>query len=233
MAFTQNAVLEMTVFGRSTTGQQVLNIFHYRQETTTAQSYVLADLASAVTNFAVIWRTNVLPILSVNYKVEKYRGRSLTGTIANPTPPPPNILVVGDQFELVAPAGDVGTRAGEELVTFDAVGMQKLSDRAGRNFRGSARFGTLASIDVEGNALETTYKNLVVPNLGLFVAAILLVGDTFQVNWVMAIFSRTLVLAAPPPFGLLRDLTAGVVGARVNNFVTSQVSRKQSLTQTS
>lgn len=230
MPFSETSVIEITVFGRSDSGQQVLNVFHYRQQSTVPQAYTLTHLEEAVGDFAAIWRSNILPVVSAHYKVEKWRGRALTGTIANPTPPPPNQLVVGEQFELNGVGTDVGGRGGVELVTFDALGMQKLSSRAGRNFRGSARFGTLADADVTANGYEAAYFTIADANLALFVAATLsLVFDA--IIWELAIFSRTLALAAPPPFTDLRSLTSIVVGRVTNAFVTSQVSRKQSLTQ--
>lgn len=229
MPFSETSVLEMTAFGRSASGQQVLNVFHYRQETLAPQLYDNVDLQEAVSDFSATWVSVILPLLSTDYTLEKARGRALTGTIANPTPPPPNIFVIGEQFELIAAPGTVGARGGEVMTSFNAFGVQKLSDRAGRNFRGSFRLGTISTADVQDNIITPAFKPTVDTATQTFVTTDLtLVFDA--VDWNMAVFSRTLALAAPPPFTDLRALTARVTGARVNNFITSQVSRKQSLT---
>lgn len=228
MPFTQTSVIEITTFGRSDSGQSILNVFHYRQQSADPQNYDNVDLQEAIADFRGFWIASILPLVSTAYKVEKYRGRALTGTIANPTPPPATQIVVGEQAEFIAPAGEVGTRVGLEDISFAALGAQKLSARAGRNFRGSSRFGTLSASDVVENELDATYLALAITNTDTFFKAILtLVFDA--VNWEHCIFSRTLALAAPPPFTLMRDLTAKVLGSKVNKFVTSQVSRKQSL----
>lgn len=230
MPFNQTSVLELTVFGRHTSGQQILNVYYYRQVSTVPQDYTNADAQEATNDFAVGWEAQILPILDQEYRVEKYRCRALTGTITNPTPPPPTQLVVGEQFEQIALATAIGQRPGPGEPSFSAIGAQKLSDRAGRNFRGSTRFGSISETDTVINAYTAAYLTLIQTNISAFFAVQLsLFFDA--IPWEMAIFSRTLALAAPPPFTLLRDLTSKVVGARVNQFVTSQVSRKQSLTQ--
>lgn len=230
MAFNQTSVLEMTVFGRSNTGQQVLNVLHYRQVNTIPTAYAITELEAMNLQFAAEWRADILPLLSDGYKVEKYRARALTGVIANPTPPPATIITVGDQHEIAAPATDVGSRPGIQEVTFAAVGVQKLVDRAGRNFRGGIRLGTITDDDQIVNVLDTPYKTLVDTQFTNLRTSVINAGLGFP-DWVMCVFSRTLALAAPPPFTDMRADTAGVIGHVVNGFVTSQVSRKQSLTQ--
>lgn len=231
MPFNQNSVLEFIVFGKSASGQNVFNVLHYRQVDTAATDYDLEDLENACGELNTRWVGDVLPIVSVDYTYQTIRGRALTGTIANPTPPPPTQFVVGEQFDFVLGVPNGGARAGEPLPSFAAVGAQKSSSRAGRNFRGGARFGTIADPDVSNNSLETVvYLPLVTTRLqALFTATLSLnLGASL---WEMAIFSRTLALAAPPPFNLLRDLTAKVTGAKINPFISSQVTRKQSPTQ--
>jgi hypothetical protein len=231
MPFDQNSVIEIVVNGKSNSGQNVLNVFHYRQSDTAVVAYDNDDVVQALNDFNANWISDALPILSVDYTYQFIRGRALTGTIANPTPPPANVIVVGEQADFVLPAPNPGLRAGEPLPSYSAIGIQKLSSRAGRNFRGGFRMGTIASADVESNLLEpTVYLPLVISEMSSFVAATL--NLNFGANlWEMCIFSRTLALAAPPPFTLLRDLTAKVLGAKVNPFISSQVSRKQSPTQ--
>jgi len=229
MPFSNTSIIEITTFGRSTTGQSILNVFHYRQVTTDPQTYENDDLAEAVNDFAGFWRSRILPFLNSLTKVEKWRGRALTGTIANPSPPPPTQLVVGEQVEKLGEPTDLGGVVGEEMVTFSAFGAQKLSSRAGRNFRGSARFGTISEVDVSGNTVPALTLATVQTNTDLFFKDKLTIFFG-PIEWEMCIFSRTLALAAPPPFTDLRALTAIVLGSKVNPFVTSQVSRKQSTT---
>lgn len=231
MAFSETSVIELIIQGKDVSGQNVFNVFHYRQSDTAPTVYDNDDLAVACAEINTDWLTNIIPLLSVNYSYQTIRGRALTGTIANPTPPPPTQLVVGEQFDLVLPAPISGTRVGDVLPTYAAVAAQKLSSRAGRNFRGGARFSTIREADTQANLLETgAYLALCVANITAFYAATLSLNFGASI-WEMAIFSRTLALAAPPPFSLLRDLTSKVVGAKVNPFISSQVSRKQSPTK--
>lgn len=230
MPFSQESVLELTVFGRSASGQQVLNVFHYRQANAVVTAYGQDQLVDMVGDFRGLWNGNILPVLSTDYSVEKYRGRAFESVQTNPTPPPPTFLFVGEQYEEVPTVPEAGLRAGDPLPSFAAVGVQKLSSRAGRNFRGSARFGTAQEGDTVANSWTSAYLTLLNVNIEAFFAGILEAELTGQ-PWEMAIFSRTLALAAPPTTTNLFDFTAKVVGRRVNTFVSSQVSRKQSLTQ--
>lgn len=231
MPFSELSVVEFIVNGKSASGQNIVNVFHYRQTDTTPTVYDNADLQELVTDFNALWLAQALPVLSADYSYQLIRARALTGTIANPTPPPATVLVVGEQFDFTLAAPNPGLRVGEPEPSFSAVGVQKLSSRAGRNFRGGWRWGTIAETDVVANVLETAiYLPLVTTNAQAFATAT--IDTNFGASvWEMAIFSRTLALAAPPPFGLLRDLTSKVLGGKVNPFISSQVSRKQSPTQ--
>lgn len=231
MPFTNTSVVEIIVQGKSASGQNVVNVFHYRQTDTAVTVYDNEDLGELVGAFNANWIGEALDVLSVDYSYQTIRGRALTGTIANPTPPPATVIQVGEQFDFVLGAPNPGLRPGEVEPSFSAVGVQKLSSRAGRNFRGGWRWGTVAEQDVVANNLEVNvYLPLVVANAQSF--AISTISTNFGASiWEMCVFSRTLALAAPPPFTNLRDLTAKVLGAKVNPFISSQVSRKQSPTQ--
>ena len=231
MPFSEQSIIELVVFGKSASGQNVFNVLHYRQSDTTPTAYDNDDLQTACDALNTIWVTNVLPIVAEDYTYQVIRGRALTGTIANPTPPPPTQFVVGEQFDFVLGVPNGGQRVGPRLPSFGAIGVQKSSDRAGRNFRGGMRLGTLTEADTTANQIGPgAYLTLVQTNTQALVTSTLSLNFGASL-WEMAIFSRTLALAAPPPFGLLRDVSAKATGAKVNPFVSSQVSRKQSPTQ--
>lgn len=230
MPFNQTSILEVTVFGRSDTGQAILNVFHYRQSTDDPVNYPDTEVNTFTDSFAVLWRANILPILCVDYLVEQWRGRSLTDVATNPTPPPPTVITVGAQAVTIGAPTDRGATPIEVQTTFDAIGAQKLSSRAGRNFRGSSRIGTISSSNVNGNSLEATYLTTVRTNTNTLFTTTIPLGIGADL-WEMAVFSRTLTLAEAPGYSDLKAHSSKVLGSRVNPFVTSQVSRKQSLTQ--
>jgi hypothetical protein len=226
MPFGGQNVGQLTIFGRSQ-GQQILNVFHYRRVDPAAPPISDTDLPNVVFDIRENWRALIAATFHDSYSVESYTWRTLTGTIANPSPPPPSIFT--EDFQFVQPGGllDVGGVGGPALPTFDALGVQKLSNRAGRNFRGSARFGPHLEAQTDNNSWTPAFIGAAEPLIStLFVD---IYTDGFGGTVEMAIFSRTLALAAPPPFTLLRDLTAKVIGAKLNGFVSSQVSRKASV----
>lgn len=230
MPFANTSVIEIVVLGASASGQQVNNVFHYRDVLAEVFPYTNTNLANGVNAFAANWRAFILPLLSVDYKVLTYRGRALVGVVTNTTPPPDTRFDVGEQFDLTAPVGDVGVKAGTVAPSFTAFGNQKLVDRAGRNFRGSFRLGTIQEIDVSGNLLTVPVHDALQTATTAFVQATLDLAFEGPF-WEMCVLSRTLALAAPPPFTDLRSLTAKVLNTKSNTFATSQVSRKQSLTR--
>jgi hypothetical protein len=230
MPFTNTSIVEIVVAGKSNTGQEIVNVFHYRDLLAEPGTYDNISLQNLLTSFALSWRSRFLPLLNQDYAVVTYRGRALVGMITNPTPPPATRFDVGEQFDLVALTTDRGAIVGEVMPTFNAFAIQKLSDRAGRNFRGGFRLGTISEVDVSGNTipgitltpLQAAANNFVLDRL----------DAAFEGPfWALCVFSRKLALSAPPPFTDLRALTAGVTGARASSFVSSQVSRKQSLTR--
>lgn len=229
MPFFERSIIEITVQGKSASGQNVVNVFHYRRPDPASFEFQNSHLQEAVEDFNAIWIQRAIPLLHQDYSYQQIMGKALIGTIANPNPPPATVLDVGEQFVFAHTSPQQGARTGQVLPSYCAVGVQKLSSRAGRNFRGGFRLGTIREADKVGNEVEAgVYLPLVVTNMQAFVIAPLTVSFDSD-PWEMCVFSRTLALAAPPPFTLLKDLTAKVTGAKVNPFMTSQVSRKQSL----
>jgi len=226
MPFGGQNVGQLTIFGRSQ-GQQILNVFHYRRVDPAAPPITDNDLPNVVFDIRDNWRALIDATFSNTYSVESYTWRTLVGTIANPSPPPPTIFT--EDFQFVQPGGalDVGGLPGAALPTFAALGVQKLSNRAGRNYRGSARFGPHLEADTTNNSWTSVFITTVDPLVSTLFTDVY--TDGFGGTVEMCIFSRTLALAAPPPFTLLRDLTAKVIGSKLNGFVSSQVSRKASV----
>lgn len=231
MPFTNTSVVEIAVKGLSATGQDITNVFHYRNRLAEPGTFTNQALRLMVEQFQLDWREKICPLLSNDYKVILFRGRAITGVVVNPTPPPANMLTIGEQFDLPGDVLDVGAKAGIVAATFTAFGVQKLTDRAGKNFRGSFRLGTITETDFGGNTVFGAAKTALDTNTLLFVQDFLPSTPPPEVFWEMCVLSRTLLMAAPPPYTDVRALTADVTGTRVNPFVTSQTSRKQSLTR--
>jgi len=230
LPFTNTSIVEIVVAGKSNTGQEIVNVFHYRDILAEPGTYNNVSLQNLLSSFATVWRAQFLPLLNQDYAVVTFRGRALVGVITNTTPPPATRFDVGEQFDLVALTTDRGAIVGEVMPTFNAFAVQKLTDRAGRNFRGGFRLGTISEVDVSGNTIPALTLTPLQAAAQLFVTAQL--DAQFEGPfWGLCVFSRTLGLAAPPPFTDLRALSAGVTGARASSFVSSQVSRKQSLTR--
>jgi hypothetical protein len=230
MPFSHTSIVEIVVAGKSNTGQEIVNVFHYRDKLAEPATFNNVSLQNLLTSFAASWRARFLPLLNTDYAVVTYRGRALIGVITNTTPPPPTRFDVGEQFDLVALTTDRGAIVGEVMPTFNAFAVQKLTDRAGRNFRGGFRLGTISEVDVSGNTIPA------ITLTPLQDAAQGFVNDDLDAQfegpfWELCVFSRKLALSAPPPYTDLRALSAGVTGARASSFVSSQVSRKQSLTR--
>ena len=223
-----NEVLEITVKGKAF-AQDILNVVHYRSATPLTFIDNELDILVYLNQFALLWRSTVLPSVSDAYSVESYVAQVLIGTIVNPTPPPPNQIAIGDQrIRVGVPPNDTGQRTLDPLPTFNAVGVRKFSDRAGRSFRGGLRIGPITEV-------QTTANSLTAPELIDFAAKWTAFKDTFletaPTNTLeAAVFSPTRALAAPAPNLNLRSDTAKWVASLINSFITSQVSRKQSPT---
>lgn len=231
MPFTNTSVVEIAVKGLSATGQDITNVFHYRNKLAEPGTFTNLALRLMVDQFQLDWREKILPLLNQDYKVVLFRARAITGVVTNPTPPPTNAITVGEQYDKPGDVLDVGGKVGVLGPTFNAFGVQKLSDRAGKNFRGSFRLGTINEIDVTGNLLTAPVKAALDTATLNFVSDELPSTPPPEVFWRMCVFSRTLLMAAPAPYTDVRALTANITGSRVNPYITSQTSRKQSLTR--
>lgn len=230
MAFLADNIAEFTVKGKAS-GQDILNVVHYRVANPGAFPPGGLDISAVLDDFITAWRLACLPGVSNTYTVESYLVQALVSTSTNPGPPPFTQIDIGDQFLLAGvPAIDVGALTADPMPSFNAVGVRKFSDRAGRNFRGGLRIGPITDIQADGNQLTaptvigfadrwTTFHetNLPFPTL-----------EELE----PAVFSRTLALSRPVPNITLRVDSARWVASLINSFVTSQVSRKQSLTRT-
>lgn len=226
MAVTVNQLVEITVAGRCQ-GQEILNVFHYRTANPATFPPAGALINFLASPFRELWRNNILPRLGDLYLVEVYRLRSLVSTVqTSPGPPPVRNVVQMDAFDLPGTGLDVGAKAGDILPTFNAVACRKVSDRAGRRYRGGSRFSPITEADQgNNNLIMAEVLAWQVASFNLFTTPIesgLL--EVFE----MAVFSATSALEPAPPETNLRQYTAKVTGSVVNPMVSSQVSRKAS-----
>jgi hypothetical protein len=230
MAFFANQVIEATIKGKAL-GQDILNIIHYRVVDPATFPPGGVSIAGYTDDLVLAWRAACLPGVSNLYTVTSYNIRALVSTSTNPGPPEFTQIDVGDQDVIAGvPGTDVGALAADPAPTFNAVGVRKFADRAGRNFRGGLRIGPITELQTDGNSLVAAEVTAYTDRWTIFKDTNLNSEGGNEVQ--PCVFSRTLTLKEPVPFTALRDHTAQWVAALINTFITSQVSRKQSLTST-
>lgn len=225
MPFPASAILEIIVNGKAS-GQDIVNVFHYRKVIPGGGDIADTAFPDWAAAFATNWRTQVCVYLSNTYSVARYRLRTLQGVEAVPVPPPPKRIEIGTTYDLVGLPADSGALGGEVLPTFCAIGVRKITDRSGRSFRGGYRIGPFPEAETLSNFLQNAYLGTVQAGQSEFVVDP--IDADFGESLEMCVFARTLVLAEAVGFTNLRTHTAKVVGAEVNPWVTSQVSRKAS-----
>jgi hypothetical protein len=219
-----NSVAQITVFG-SQSNQMIMNVFHYRRIAGQPGDVSDGDLTDALNFFVTRWRAMILQTNAVSYTVQLYRMSIIAGVITNPNPPPVNMFQIDTQLDVAGTSEDLGGLPGETLATFTAAGVRKLTDRAGRHYRGSFRLTPQTENDVAGNGFGPAFTTTAQTAVNTFVQAILV--STFGADLEMCVFARTLALRAIPPFTEMRAFTAKVLSAKLNTLITSQVSRKE------
>jgi hypothetical protein len=224
MAILNTDVLEIIVDG-SALAQQIVNVFHYRRVDPAGPELDDDLLPFLVGSFIATWRDNVLPHLSDFYGVDFYRGRVLHDVVIQPLPTPHPVISVSVAHDAPGVGADVGGRTGEAAPTFVAAGVRKLSDRAGRNFRGSYRLSPLTETQITNNTWLAGELAPIQTGQQAFTTTVLLPATGID-NHELVVFSRTLTLSEPVGFSDLRSHTAKVTGASVAALITSQVSRK-------
>lgn len=228
MAMLVNEVLQVSVLGRAL-GQAVINVFHYAAANPLTFPVPGADISEYANDFVASWRTNILPLLANAYKVEVYQFRTIISTTeTDPGPPPLRKVILGDAYDEAGTTADFGTQVGEVHATFVAVGVRKVTARAGRRYRGGFRGGPILEDSVNNNFLIASEFASWVANAEAFRATLLQAGFGSASDLNLRVFSEADALTPVPPNTNLIDSTAVVNGVIINPFVTSQVSRKAS-----
>jgi hypothetical protein len=222
-------VVQFSVYGQAA-GQAVNNVLHFLPETVNAN--FTATAAQCLSALIATWRTQVIAKLNDSYTAAQYRLLVITGTVANPTPPPGFILKLGDEaVQAGGLAADTGGELSDPLPTYVAATIRKFSGLAGRTNKGSIRLGTLGEAMTEAanqNKLTAAaITSLETARVWLFTQqGTGVAGDSLT----PVIFSKTTLLRLVQPRGDTIGARAVMTGAELNAFVGSQVSRKQRAT---
>lgn len=112
--------------------------------------------ANALTAFRAAWRAAMLPMFTVDFKVNRYELRQITGRQAPPAPARPKL----DYGDLVTfdgdPVLDVGSQATalEYLPSYCSISVEARVDKVGRQYFGVHRIGPCLEADqIDGHLL--------------------------------------------------------------------------------
>lgn len=218
-------VYQCVVLG-SASGQAINNVFHYDVINDTGVPPNTVDMTALATAFRALWTANITPRLSVEYEAFTYICTEFTGQIPNPNSPPqpPYKVRLGQVGQFTPPLPDAGSLVGDVMPTYVAVTAQKRTSFAGRDYRGSARFGPIIETNTVGNELESAVRTAWVAAVnGLLNLQVTSGGQTVTLR--MAIFQKTRVVSALITLPL-SAYAAEVTTMTVNRLIGSQISRK-------
>lgn len=219
-----NAVYEVTVRG-SANNQAILNVFHYQVEEPLSDPGANGTEENFLAEVKEAWDATVLPKLWVGYGVESYNLKRITGTEPVPPPGTGNRLIVPFQFAIPGTIDELGTRTGEPLPTYSAVGYRKRTPNPSRNGRGAFRLGPVMEEDTTGgNALNAGAVALFSPaSLEPLRRVLITIAASFPME--MVVFSETLALLTPNTTPRLFAFEVQTI--QLNPFITTQNTRKQ------
>lgn len=227
-----NTLFEVTVNG-SIRGQMCANVLHYRIENAgdLEANSTEETLESLITLFRGHWRDQVLPIVSMEYKVAAYRIAIVDGRDAFPGHVPPFRLRYGAQHILAGvDETDWGTEDDAPLPSFTAIGIRKVAEAVGRNFRGQVRIAGTMKTDTDAtevNRLNTASYDQYV-TLGNALMNTPNTDDAAPLRRMhMVVFARTKYLTAGGVGPLPSSFISRVGSMVTNRFLTTQVTRKE------
>ncbi len=164
-ALAASQVIQVSVSGQ-VDAQQVLNVFHYRLAVIGGGD----TLNDFETGFTSNWLANVMPQLSIGYKLFRIRMIQITGRTSNAIGAK---LEYGGYAESLA-AGTPGTVSGDYLPSTNTMTVAKVNGRVGKLNRGYTRFGPVARSQAVAElltagtitAIETSANSLVTLSFG-------------------------------------------------------------------
>lgn len=154
---------EVTIRGVDLRSGQVFNnVLFYRNRQLAAPlgygvSIVTSDLLTFINNVAVRWAVTLDDVVSEHYRMETITGKQVvnySGVIGEP-----QVLIYGDvSVANFGTVNDQGDLAGETCPSYCAMSIRKVSDRAGRRYRGSMRIGPVTEA-VQSNGTFTVAQH--------------------------------------------------------------------------
>lgn len=224
-------ILEVIVFGAAD-GQSILNVFHYRMFTPEGGGggTVVPTIQTAADGVRTIWRNQVLPLLSNSYAVNQYQVSRIKGKVAVPGSVPVRRKLTYDlrAFANGDPVVDRGADVQDPLPTFNAIGVLKRTQLAGRSGRGAIRFAPVSDVSIDGNVVDGA-----IGGAWQDAADVLFTGDEpFNAGEVLSaagiVFRKTEYLASAVPNEPPDLFYAEITSTQVRRFASSQTSRKRS-----
>lgn len=215
---------------RGHVGNQIhLNIWHYRIPLANTATF---NGDTATRELAVNWYNDIWNGISAgfheSYRLDTVVAKSIQGAIVNPVPEA-YVPIYNDQYVFNVPTGEgQGERTGDPTPTFVCVGYQKLTDRPGRNYRGSFRISPILEADTDANALTPTAITFFDTNEEAFIEEVIDSVVPPENVFELCVYSVKANALGPGGGGPNpRAYTAKVTGLRLNTLTTSQVSRKE------
>jgi len=224
-------VVEVIVFGLMD-GQSVLNVFHYKLMDYALSGNVQVTVKTISDGVRTLWRNQICPLLSQGYSVVQYQATVLLHTFVVPDSNPPRINVqVGDRsISPGVPNFDIGTKAGDPLPTFNAIGAIKRTAKGGRDGKGAIRLGPFPDTDIDGNNVDTVINGAVIAALEVLLVSEDPFNPTDKYVPQGALLRRTAWFKAPPVVTPPAAYAELITAVEARPYASSQVSRKKKKT---
>jgi hypothetical protein len=214
------------------TGQRCLNVLYFKTdkslvvpEPAWGAPLVGSSMTTFVNSLRSVWRDNILPRLSTHLWIQEYRVKEITGWLLDPT----FRVTYGEQATALGDSVlDRGGAAGEAVPTNVAVSVQKITDRAGKSFRGGMRLSPIPESQQSNGTLTVTNSMLWQDAMNLYYTSPIANGATGnEANMLDYVFSKFLFFGSAIPMTQSETFMAFIILFRVHKNLGTQNTRKQ------
>lgn len=222
-------VLEVAIHGAAG-GQRIVNIFHLRIRSGESVPVDGLPLSTIEISMRADWLITIRTELSNQWVWQRNVLRTIDNRIPRPPARPgarPRRYAFQNRyrevFEFAIPTETRGSRLGEALPTLSALGIRKVTNRAGRSYRGGMRVGPLLEEDTSFNLWTPTALARIQPIVNTMFTNPRVSGGVALEHVVFgaaAMWTSTASTIVP------RDFTGLILSTPLKSTVTSQVSRK-------
>ncbi len=216
-------VLRITVLGEAM-GQNIVNCLSYVPSGAITPPDPDWQSLSVLDVFRTKWRDSMITHLPAAYSVNLYQMEVIRAVL--PKPARPYGLEIAAISLLMGTGDDVGSRgAGDVMPPFNAVGLRKITNTAGRNWRGAMRFSPIMEddqVDQELTPIAIAFFEAVRQAVGLPL------NVTAGKLAYPVVFSETLATGVGTALTPPSDFTRVIDTVALHRSVRSQVSRRKS-----